>query len=50
MKKSLMEDKKNSGAQTAEALHLSEPQKAHLTGGFVICGVKLWLYDASFGI
>jgi len=33
-KKSLMEDKRNN--QGAEAPHWSEPQKAHLTGEFVV--------------
>ena len=32
-----------------EAQHLSEPQKAHLKGTVVYCGIKWWLFAASFG-
>jgi len=48
-KKSLMEDKRNNEAQKPHTRR--NPQKAHLTGEFVVVsGIKWWPFAASFGL
>jgi len=39
----IKEEEPNGGTTRAEAPHLSEPQKAHLTGEFVVVAAVRWL-------